>query len=79
MRSVAALGLAPVGIGIAAGIIGAIGFAGLARGFLFGVNPLDPVAFAGAIATLAAAALLAGFVPASRAARTDPVVAIRVD
>jgi predicted permease len=79
MRSVAALGLAPVGIGIAAGIIGAIGFASLARGFLFGVDPLDPVAFAGAIATLVAAALLAGFVPASRAARTDPVVAIRVD
>jgi putative ABC transport system permease protein len=79
MRNVAALGLTPVGIGIAAGIIGSVAFAGLARGFLFGVDPLDPVAFAGAVAVLGLAALVAGFVPATRAARTDPVVAIRVD
>jgi predicted permease len=79
MRNVAALGLTPVGIGIAAGIIGSVAFAGLARGFLFGVDPLDPVAFAGAVLVLGLAALVAGFVPATRAARTDPVVAIRVD
>jgi predicted permease len=79
MRNVVSLGLTPVGIGIAGGIVGSVAFAGFARGFLFGVDPLDPIAFAGGVAILGLAAIIAGVVPASRAARTDPIVAIRVD
>lgn len=79
LRTVAALGLAPVGLGIATGIIGALAFASVARGFLFGVSTVDPVAFAIAAMLLAGTAVLAGIVPASRAARTDPMSAIRTD
>jgi predicted permease len=79
LRSVASLGLTPVGLGIAAGVIGAAAFASAARGFLFGVRTIDPIAFIGAVALLGTAAVVAGFLPATRAARTDPVVAIRTE
>ncbi len=45
--------------------------------FLFGVKPVDPVSMAGAVIVLLAAALLAGWLPARRAARIDPMVALR--
>jgi hypothetical protein len=47
------------------------------RAFLFGLSPFDPLAFAGAAAILAAAAAAATVVPARRAMRVDPVVALR--
>ena len=47
------------------------------RGFLTGVAPMDPVTLAGASAIVAGAALLASLVPALRAARVDPLVALR--
>lgn len=46
---------------------------------LYGVPPLDPAAFAGSVATLVGCALLACLPPASRAARIDPVEAMRAE
>jgi ABC-type antimicrobial peptide transport system permease subunit len=49
------------------------------RSFLYGVAPHDPASIATAVAVLLLAALLAGYVPASRASRIDPLTAIRCD
>jgi ABC-type lipoprotein release transport system permease subunit len=50
-----------------------------AGSFLFGVAPTDPAAFALATGALAAATLAAGFLPALRAARVEPMTALRCD
>jgi ABC-type antimicrobial peptide transport system permease subunit len=47
------------------------------KSFLFGIQPADPVALGVSVAILAAAAILAGYAPAWRAARVDPMVALR--
>jgi len=60
-------------IGLGAGVLGAMAL----RGFLTGVAPMDPVTLAAASAIVAGAALLASLVPALRAARVDPLVALR--
>ena len=52
---------------------------GLARKILFGVTPTDPLVFATAAAVLGVAALLAAWLPARRAARVDPLIALRVE
>jgi predicted permease len=49
----------------------------LVESFLFGMKPNDPLALAAAVATLALAAMLAGYVPARQAARIDPMAALR--
>ncbi len=67
------------GIGVAVGLAAAAGLTRLMASLLFGVSPLDPVTFAGVAAALAAVALLASWLPARRAARVDPVVALRFE
>jgi predicted permease len=64
-------------VGVAIGAIAAIPATRLVSRQLYEVSPNDPIAVSLALATLAAAALLAGYVPARRAARVDPVVALR--
>ena len=66
-----------MGIGMLVGMAGAWGTAGLLKSFLFSVTPHDPVVFAGAGALLLLTGLLAALVPAIRAARVDPIVALR--
>jgi predicted permease len=66
-----------VAIGCAAGVVAALTLTGLTRKMLFGVTPDDPVVFAIAAALLAAAALAAAWLPARRAARIDPLNALR--
>ena len=66
-----------VGAGIAVGAVAGIAAVRLLAAFLFGVAPLDPVAFAGAAAVLALVALCSAYIPARRATRVDPLRALR--
>jgi ABC-type antimicrobial peptide transport system permease subunit len=68
-----------VGIGLLLGIAGSLVAARAFAGLLFGVGPADPVALCGALAILAAVAAVATLVPALRAAKVDPVVALRAE
>jgi putative ABC transport system permease protein len=67
------------GLGIAIGLAGALGVTRFLRTMLFGVSPFDPVSFVGVSLMLTVIALLASYVPARRAARVDPVEALRYD
>jgi putative ABC transport system permease protein len=67
------------GIGIAIGLVGALGVTRFLRTMLFGVSPFDLASFVVVSALLAAIAIVASYVPARRAARVDPVEALRYD
>jgi ABC-type antimicrobial peptide transport system permease subunit len=69
----------PVGIGVAAGIAGALALTGLLEKMLFGVKPTDVVAFAGACALLIPLALMAAYLPGRMAARLSPIETLRRD
>ncbi len=77
LRLVFGEGLRMMAAGLLAGGAAAAGLSWLMRGMLFEVRPLDPVAFAAAAATLAVFAAAACYVPARRATRVDPTVALR--
>ncbi len=68
-----------VGAGIAAGLLCSIAAATLIRGLLFGVRTWDAATLAAVSAVLAIAAMLASYIPARRAARVDPMVALRYE
>ena len=67
--------LAGAGIGI--GLVGALGVTRFLRAMLYGVSPFDPMSFVAVACVLSAIAFLASYVPARRAARVDPVEALR--
>jgi putative ABC transport system permease protein len=71
--------VAPMLAGLAAGAVIGVGSGQAVSGALFGVTARDPVSLAVALATLTSAGLLAHVVPALRAARVDPIVALRYD
>jgi predicted permease len=71
------LGLASIGMLLGVGASWALARA--LSGLLFGVTPADPVTFAGMLIVLTAVAALAGYLPARRASRIDPMVALRAD
>jgi predicted permease len=73
----AALTLA--GIGVAAGLVAASVLVQLMKALLFGVSPLDPWTFITVPLVLAAAAVLASYIPARRATRVDPTIALRYE
>ena len=68
-----------IGAGLCLGLAGSVGLVRVIAGLLFGTAPLDPVAFAAAPTLLAGVALAASYLPASRATRVDPMVALRCD
>src|SRR3954470_23376455 len=72
-------GMVLVGAGLAIGLIAAYAAAGLMRSLVIGVSTHDPVTFAGTAAVLGVIALLASYVPARRATRIDPLIALRTD
>jgi predicted permease len=69
----------PVGIGVAAGVGGALALTRVAEKMLFGVTPTDPATFAAACAMLAALALAAAYVPGRAAARVSPIETLRCE
>jgi ABC-type antimicrobial peptide transport system permease subunit len=66
-------------IGLVIGVPAALSASKLIESLLFGVKPGDPGALAAALAILLSAALVAGYLPARKASRTDPMAAVRHD
>lgn len=77
IRQIVRQGMQPAAIGIGLGLVAAFGIAHLLSSLLFGVAPGDPLTYVGVTLLLAAAALIACYVPALRALRIDPVAALR--
>lgn len=78
-RLVVSDGLRLATVGIILGVAGAIGATQALRGMLYGVSPADPATFIGIALLLAAIALVASYMPARRALRVDPTVALRAE
>jgi putative ABC transport system permease protein len=77
LRLVVGQGLLLAAIGVGVGLVLAAAGTPLARSLLFNVSPFDPLTFTAVSAFLVGVALLASFLPARRATRVDPVIALR--
>jgi len=78
-RTVAGEGMTLAGLGIVAGLVGALTLSRWLGSLLFGVSAVDPLTYAGAIMLFGMVALLACYIPARRAARVDPMVTLRYE
>src|SRR5215213_931896 len=79
LRMVVRQGMTMTLIGLALGLVGVIAMSRVLAGLLYGVSPTDPLTFTGVSIVLLAVALLACLIPARRATRVDPIVALRAE
>jgi len=79
LRMILSQGLRTILIGVAIGIAGSLALTRTVQSLLFGVTPTDPLTFGGVTLLLVVAALLACFIPARRATKVDPMVALRYE
>jgi putative ABC transport system permease protein len=79
LRLVIGQGLLHTGIGIAAGLAGALALTRFLSGLLYGVKPTDPLTLIAVSLILTAVATLACYIPARRATKVDPIVALRYE
>jgi len=66
-------------IGVALGLAGALALSRVMAGYVYGITSTDPLTFAATSLLLTAVALLASYIPARRAAKVDPTVALRYE
>jgi ABC-type antimicrobial peptide transport system permease subunit len=78
-RMVLAHGLRITGLGILGGMLLSVAAVKMLRGFLYGLSPFDPAAFAGAAVAWLIVAILASWYPARRATRVDPLTALKYE
>jgi putative ABC transport system permease protein len=72
-------GLTPALVGVVLGVIGALAATRLATSMLYGITPRDPLTFVGVVALLVLVAVGASWLPARRATRVDPMIALRAE
>ncbi|MGA3079352.1 MAG: FtsX-like permease family protein, partial [Bryobacteraceae bacterium] len=68
-----------IAIGLAAGVPASLACARLIQSKLFGLKPADPVTLGGAVGIMIAVAIASGYLPARRASRVDPLIALRYE
>jgi ABC-type antimicrobial peptide transport system permease subunit len=72
-------GLTLSAAGVVVGVVAAAALGRAMSSLLFGIEPMDPAAYAGAIVVILAAAALASYLPARRAAKIDPIETLRAE
>jgi putative ABC transport system permease protein len=77
LRLVLGQGMLLAGIGVGLGTAGALVLTRLLESYLYGVRPTDPIAFSSTALLLVTVAILASYIPARRAMKVDPLIALR--
>ncbi len=79
VRLIVGQGMRPVVVGLVVGLVGAVSLSRVVRSLLFATSPHDPWVLGGVFVGLGVVALVAGYVPARRATRVDPLAALRAE